>query len=134
MANLEIPKTFDWVTARSKCNADEMFKRLLKVVTSDVDTANGINPIRIYRIDLISEREFAVVLPHISGMGFTKGVTFLREGSEIQVRQLVKPQKLIFSVRAYLLDGEDCTFAVNEKPLEPWQVSRLALEDVIFDD
>ena len=132
---IETPKTFDWVSAREKCNVREMFKRLVKVVTSDVKTAKENKILHNLKIDLICEREFSVVIPHDSGIGIIKGVLFVLEDSEIQVRVAEESRKLMFTARASLLDGGDCTFTIDEKKpylYHPWQLSRLALEDLIF--
>ena len=132
----DIPKQFDWVSARKNCNTREMFKRLLKVVRADYNIAKEQEPHRNLTFAECSEEEFAVDERHASGIGIRKGVTFKLEGSKIQVCNSAPPHKVLFTLHAYLFDGGDCTFVIDDKmnPLHPWQVSRLALEDVFFSD
>ena len=134
MGHSDIPRIFDWVTARKKCTVRELFDLLRKTVESDVIIANKGRSSQLFKFTPICLMEFAVVLNHDSGIGTIRGVIFKLKASKITVVDSTPPHKESLSVRAYLLDGGDCTFAVDEKPLQPWQVSRLALEDVIFDD
>ena len=121
----EIPNTFDWVTARTKCNVRELFKRLREVVAADCNIANDSNQNKTIKFMPISEEMFAVLNNgHASA-------SFRLNRSEIQVCDTVN-EKLMFTAKAYLLDGGDCTYVVDDKPLKAWQLSRLALEDVIF--
>ena len=110
-----------------------MFKRLEKVVKADSNIAKEQRPQRNLVLTTESEEEFSVVLKHDSGIGTLKGVRFLLEGSRIRVVESTKTEEL-FTCRAYLLDGGDCTFVVDDQmaPLFPWQISRKALEGVFF--
>ena len=128
-----IPNTFDWVSARAGCNVKDLFQRLRDVVEADVQIANEHNP-RV-KFDPVSERKFRVIEPDpYAPKSRAVGVVFSLNRSEIRVAK-VETDELLFSGRAYLLDGADgttCTLNVNDKPLKMWQVSRLALEDLIF--
>ena len=130
-----IPKQFDWVSARKNCNTREMFKRLFKVVRADCNIAQQTTK-RNLKFSECSEEEFSVVDHHASGMGINNGVAFILDRSKVQICDPSPPNKVRFTLRAYLLDGGDCTFIIDDKtnPLHPWQVSRLALEDVFFSD
>lgn len=119
----KIPNTFDWMTARTKCNVRELFKRLKEVVSADCNIANENN--KAIEFTAVSEEVFAVFRKGRSG------ATFRLHRSEIQVYDMSSDEPK-FTAKAYLLDGGDCTFVVDEKPLKAWQVSRMALEDVIF--
>ena len=132
----DIPKTFDWVSARAKCNAREMFNRLRKVVKTDCEIATDQRSHWKLVFDPVCEKEFSVIHHHDSGIGTVAGVTFRLERSVVRVLQHQAPNKELFSFGVYLLDGGGCTFVMEGKnaPLYPWQVSRLALKDVFFRD
>ena len=136
---ITIPKCFDWITGRRKCNAREMFDRLKETVEADIKIAEKHCPeLKFHESSL---DKFAVFLrsgldDDIRRNNVRKGVRFHLEGSQIKVQNAVPPGEPLFTLRASLLDGGNCTFLVDDKPYpyHPWQVSRLALEDVIFND
>ena len=120
-----IPKSFDWVSARKNCNTREMFKRLLKVVKADCNIAKEKNHHSTLQFSECSEEEFSVDELHASGRGIRHGVAFKLDGSKIQVFDPVPPQdpipptKVLYTLQAYLLDGGDCTFVIDDKTTEP---------------
>ena len=127
----DVPSSFDWVSARAECNVRELFSRLRDVVESDCNIANEKNRIEKAVFESRSEEKFTVSFTHSETKALLAGACFHLKKSEIQVADLLT-HKPLFTAKAYLLDGGDCTFVVDDKPLKAWQVSRLALEDVFF--
>ena len=125
----DVPETFDWVTADKKCNVQEMFERLKKTVQGDVEIINR-DKNHLFKFDDVCVMEFAVTLPHASGIGNRQRVTFYLAGLEIKVSSGGKEK---FSASSELLpDSGDCAFIVQNEPLKAWQVSRKALRGLFF--
>ena len=126
MGKHRIPKTFDWVTERNKCSIQEMFKRLCKVVELDCNIANKLFTWNT-QFRGLDQNEFTVVVSRTC-------VIFSREGSNLKVLKQsgnTEPKEL-FTAHTRLLENGDCVFVVEDKNLFPWQVSRRALEGLLF--
>lgn len=136
MSKHNVPETFDWVRTREKCNVRELFKSLRETVEKDYNIAKGLREWNL-QFDPISKDKFAVVRLHDSGIGTMDSVVFKVDGTEIKVAKPIQlknktVENILFTAQVILLDSGVCMFEVDEKPLYPWQVSRLALEDMLF--
>ena len=129
MTGKEVPKTFDWVKARSECDPQKVFTKLGKVIKHDVDRANE-NPVARsgIKFDLICDREFVVEVS--SGMT-GKAVTVILEGSSILFLGR-GPKDVLFQAKPYLFDTGECLLEVDGKPYRLWQVSQRAFEGFFF--
>jgi hypothetical protein len=59
---VETPKTFDWVTARSKCSLEAVFQVLDEVVDSDVKKANGLGRRGVsFQLNRLTANKFLVM-------------------------------------------------------------------------
>jgi hypothetical protein len=131
---------FDWVAAQSNCTAESMFARLRAGVQKDVDRCNTLVDGQSHRFELNDDSDddgdrFEVSKVTQSGFSTAKTlafVTFTREGRRIHVagEGVDVDFTAIVAVNA---DGL-CHFFVGEIEYAEWQVRKLALEHLFFDD
>ena len=133
---MEVPKNFDWVTERHKCSLVTIFTHLSEVVDSDVKSAiakleDGDN----ISMNRPSEGKI-VVVKSLGPRGSSQGdnVVFERAANCIIVKKGGTNGKQLFTAKPFLLQNGMCKLEVQgeTEPLELWQVSRKALEDLFF--
>lgn len=127
---------YNWVKARAKCNAEEMFKRLRDVVRSDCEEARdayedapvlqGIE----YRND--ADKHFTVIHQPPEKSRDTR--VFRLENKGITVYD--GNDKKLFRVVPWLGADDECVFESDDgnHRYRAWEVSRRALEGLFFKD
>ncbi len=130
--NTEKPADFDWVSERRKCSIFSAFKELERLAKRDVE----------HRSSLLTEKEHQVVTFLLKSEGnqyFTviadnlgRLVSFFLNGSQIEIAGdgVIDPMVVTLTLN----QNGDCRLRVNgQGEFQPWQVLRLALEDLLFD-
>lgn len=135
MAEEKAPKTLDWVKCRSKCSVEHLFKLLMEVVDSDVQSIHhhtigrGAN----YEMETATPRKYVVsrVTYSQSGTPVSASVVFEATPTSIVVRRGLNETPLFTAKPSFHFD-ESCCLEVDRRQMELWEVSRLALEDLFF--
>jgi hypothetical protein len=127
-AENETPK-FDWVAQRAACSLPKIFKTLRADVEDDVRACNAQREdISAYEFSIEEKgKEFSVVL---KAKEFTRSVTFCLEDHAINV--LDHGGNHMFEIILNFDDSGKCRMKAKEENREPWQVRRMALEDLLF--
>jgi hypothetical protein len=129
------PVDFDWVTARKECSIQDVFEALRLLIRENVETHNGLfaedrtpaapvlkvsergNLIRVYWHDMYGQ--FAHLF-----------VEFKLNPVAISVRD---HENVLFEATVGLNDDGDCKVNIHGKQYDFWQVSRKALERLMFE-
>ncbi len=124
----------DWVTAQSKCNAASIFARLQSGVMQDVERRNGLR--RPSDDDLVFEfheddEGFEVTRRHGTGR-VTGAVKFERAGRRIHVQG--DDIDVEFTAVVTLDVTGACRLVVGEAMYSEWEIRRMALEILFFED
>ncbi len=132
-----VPDDFDWVTAQAKCSAAFMFERLRTRVREDVQRRNGIFDRHDgWKFEFHDEGdEFEVSRAVASGAMGTKVtalVRFARAGRRIHVEG--EDLDVDFTAVVALDVTGLCRFVVGEAMYSEWEVRRLALEQLFFEE
>jgi hypothetical protein len=120
---------FDWVAERSACSLPKVFKDLGAQLAADVKTRNALRPNN-------SPYEFSVkedvsdITVVLQAADVRKSIIFNLTAHSILVRDDEGNQ--LFEVTLTFTDDGKCRLNVNEQPREPWQVRRMALEELFF--
>jgi hypothetical protein len=121
----------DWVTKRSLCSLPNVFKELRLQAEEDVKTRNALRPNNSpYEFSLEANRgSFTVLLK--AGEVHRSVVFSLAEHALI-----VQDHKgaTLFEVTLTFSDEGECRLRVNEVERDLWQVRRMALEKLLFQD
>jgi hypothetical protein len=137
------PDDFDWVAAQAKCSTPSMFEQLRTRVRADVQHRNGVlNRDDQWRFEFHDEGdEFEVTRLISSGIGaqasgrppqVTASVKFVREGRRIHVQGEDVDVEFVAIVT---LDATgQCRFAVGEAFYADWEIRRMALEQLFFEE
>ena len=120
---------FDWVGARSACTLPKMYRQLLAEIEEDVRKRNAERPDNSPYEFLIEEKgpQFSVVL---QAADFRRAITFCFEDHAIIVFDASGNQ--MFEITLVFTDDGKCRLKAKEENREPWQVRRMALEDLLF--
>ena len=120
---------FDWVTERSQCSLPNVFRTLRLQVEEDVKTRNALRPNNSpYEFSVLENGdEFTVLL---KAKDVEMSVIFGLAEHAILVRDDKDAQ--LFEITLTFNDKGECKLYVNEEEREPWQVRRMALEDLLF--
>ncbi len=121
----------DWVNKRFRCSLPNVFKDLTLQIEEDVKIRNGLRPANSpYEFSAMAHGDdFTVVL---ETEAIRKAVIFTREEHAIVVRD--DHGKTMFEVTLTFNDQGECRFHVNHEERELWQVRRMALEGLLFQD
>ena len=127
-AEREEPR-FDWVAERSACTLPKMFKQLREEIEGDVKERNAQRPDNSpYEFAIVDKDDgFSVVL---QAADYRRAVTFRYEDHAITV--LDPSGNQMFEVTLLFTDDGKCRLKAKEENREPWQVRRMALEDLLF--
>jgi hypothetical protein len=126
-----LPSDFDWVTARAKCSAIDMFETLRQLVQVDVERRNAQYP------EGSPKDRFKFKAPAL-GRSFTvydayyydrRAADFTLEVETIRVQSV---GGLGMAATIALTDNGECRLMVGAEELEPWQFLRRALEPLFF--
>ena len=121
--------SFAWVAARAACTLPTVFATLRSDVGQDVGTRNAIRPKNAAYEFVIEEKPnlFSVVLV---AKDFSRAISFQLEDHTILV--LDHSGNQLFEVTLNFNDQGKCRMKAKEEYREPWQVRRMALEDLLF--
>lgn len=121
--------SFQWVAHRAACTLPRVFKTLRADVEEDVKARNATRPADAQYEFVIEEkdRQFDVVL---HATDFTRSVGFLCEDHAILV--LDHSGNQMFEITLMFTEQGKCKMKAKEEYREPWQVRRMALEDLLF--
>ncbi len=128
----QIPEIFDWVTARAKCSIDRMFALLVETVDSDVKAIKAAGSDGGgFELNRVSQSKVVVIRNDATGQTI-EGVVLEKTRNDIQIRKSEIHAKPYIVAKVTLGPDGRCRFEVEGETLEPWQVSRRALEDFFF--
>jgi hypothetical protein len=117
---------FNWVKARSACSLKSVFLLLAEIVDSDVKAANELPEGRRFSLER-QDRKLIVIRESRESPA---AIVFELSATEIRVREA---EKTLFVARPSLERDGKCRLEVDGDPLELWQVSRKALEELFFE-
>ena len=137
------PDDFDWVAAQAKCSTQSMFEHLRTRVRADVQHRNGVLDWGDHwRFEFHDEGdEFEVTRLVSSGIGaqasgrtprVTASVRFVRDGRRIHVQGEDVDVEFV-AVVTLDVTGQ-CRFAVGEAVYADWEIRRMALEQLFFEE
>ena len=143
MADDHAPEDFDWVTAQAACTPESMFARLLAGVKKDVERRNALAaPDETWRFEVEVEVEveedgdrFEVaraVTSEFSASKVAALVIFEREGSRLHIHG--DQVDVDFTAVVMLDDTGTCRFVVGEAQYAEWQLRKLALAELFFEE
>jgi len=120
---------FAWVAGRAACTLPTVYAALRSDVANDVQVRNSIRPEDAPYEFLIEDKEsrFSVVL---EAKDFHRSVTFQLEDHAILV--LDHSGNQMFEITLNFNDQGKCRMKAKDEYREPWQVRRMALEDLLF--
>jgi hypothetical protein len=120
---------FDWVTERSACSLAKTFLTLRGQVEADVKARNGLRPKNSPYEFLLEDKEadYRVVL---KTQEVQRAVTFHQAEHAIEVRD--DKGDLMFEITVKFREDGKCKLQVNDQEREPWQVRRMALDELMF--
>jgi hypothetical protein len=120
---------FDWVAARSACTLPKMYRQLMAEIEEDVKKRNAERPENSPYEFLVETDgpKFSVVL---KAADFRRAITFCYEDHAIIIFDASGNQ--MFEVTLVFTDEGRCRLKAKEENREPWQVRRMALEDLLF--
>ena len=126
------PSSFKWVEARNKCNADLCFDLLVEQVESDVESINNLKA-RSNKAWTFTRQNGKVIVA-LSVDGFhDSSIVFTLSKEAIAVKLSVNSNYTpLFEAIPHLLDDTRCKLEIDSIPVEIWQVSRRALEQLFF--
>jgi hypothetical protein len=137
MSQEQVPDDFDWVAAQAKCSTALMFERLRTRVREDVQRRNGIfNRNDGWKFEFHDEGDqFEVSRAVASGFSGSKTaalVRFERVGRRINVQG--EDLDVDFTAVVTLDVTGLCRFVVGEAMYSEWEVRRMALEQLFFEE
>lgn len=131
-----VPKNLDWVTERSNCSISHLYLLLYDVIASDVKAIQARSERRAeFALSRLDDAKFIVTKSSDWGVGLraVAGVVFELTPATIDVRASTQDgPKAMFSTTPSFDAVGTCRLEVDGQPLELWQVSRKALEDLFF--
>ena len=137
MAPDNAPDQFEWVSAQAECTTAVMFERLRVGVRQDVERRNALVGLDGGSRFEFSEDGEAFDVARLEGSRFTDPkiaalVRFERAGRRINVRG--EDVDVDFTAILTLDPAGQCRFVVGEALYAEWELRRLALELLFFDE
>ena len=138
MPEANSPDDFNWVAAQSTCNAASMFDRLVAGVKEDVQRRNGLlgrDDGWAFEVHEDGDDEFEVSrVVKLGGRDSTVAalVRFERTGRRIQVHG--DDVDVDFTAVVALDATGACRFVVAEALYSEWEIRRMALEQLFFEE
>ena len=137
MAPDNAPDQFEWVSAQAGCTATAMFERLRAGVKQDVERRNALErPDDGFRFEFSEDAE-GFDVARLEASRFTAAKTaalvrFERAGRHIHVRG--EDVDVEFTAILTLDPAGHCRFVIGEALYAEWEVRRMALELLFFDE
>ena len=137
MASDNAPDQFEWVSAQAACTAESMFERLRVGVKHDVEQRNALVELDDGSRFEFSEDGETFDVARLEGSRFTEPkiaalVRFERAGRRINVHG--EDVDVGFTAVLTLDPAGQCRFVVGEALYAEWEIRRMALELLFFDD
>jgi hypothetical protein len=137
MSQEHAPDEFDWVSAQAKCSTASMFERLRTRVREDVQRRNGVFDRHDgWKFEFHDEGDLfevsRAVQSGLSGSNVGAAVRFERVGRRIHVQG--EDIDIDFTAMVTLDPTGVCRFVVGEAMYSEWEVRRLALEQLFFEE
>jgi len=138
MSQDHAPDDFDWVAAQAKCSAASMFERLRTQVREDVQRRNGLfGRDDGWRFEFHEESDEFEVSRVAAASGFTIPrpgalVRFARAGRRIQVQG--EDVDVDFTAVVTVDVSGVCRCVVGEAMYSEWEIRRMALEQLFFEE
>jgi hypothetical protein len=125
---------FDWVSAQAKCSAESLFERLRARVREDVLRRNGIfDRGNAWKFEFDEDGDaFEVSRVAAAGSTVDAAVRFERVGRRIHVHSEEIDVELT-AIVALDVSGQ-CRFVVGEAMYSDWEIRRMALEMLFFEE
>src|SRR5687767_15144652 len=135
---------FDWVGAQAKCSTQSMFEQLRARIQADVQNRNGIfDRDDHWRFEFHSDADEFEVTRLVGASGgaqppgrgaprVTGSVRFVRNGRRIHVQG--EDVDVDFVAVVTLDPTGHCRFAVGEAVYVDWEIRRMALEQLFFEE
>jgi hypothetical protein len=137
MADEHARDDFDWVAAQSTCNAASMFERLRTRVREDVQRRNGLfdrdDGWKFEFAEEVDQFEVtrivgsAIMRPRVTAL-----VRFARGGPRIHVQG--EDVDVEFTAIVTIDPSGACRFVVGEAMYSDWEIRRMALEQLFFEE
>lgn len=122
---------FDWVTARSSCSLPKVFDALLRQIEGDVRTRNGLRPANSPYEFFFTEDNGELTV-RLETQELSRSVAFSLSLPDHAIRVHDSEGNRKFDITARLDDAGECVLTVDGEDRAPWQVRRMALEDLMF--
>jgi hypothetical protein len=135
MSHESAPDDVDWVVAQSKCTAALMFDRLRTRVREDVQRRNGVlgrNEGWTFGVEDDGDDFEALRLSAQGGSEVLAAVRFERHGRRINVHG--DDVDVDFTAIVSVDSAGLCRFVVGEVMYAEWEIGRMALEALFFDE
>ncbi len=129
-----VPKSFRWVEARAKWSVREAFQTLCQVAAEDTAAAQALGQrATTYRFDQQSLVRAAVIRREESALAVETAVVFVLFAAEIVVSRVRDSDTTeLFRCRPIIHRTGEPMLAIRSDALYPWEISRRALEPLIF--
>ena len=127
---------FDWVSAQAGCAPASMFERLRVGVQQDVERRNALAALDGERFEFSEDGE-SFDVARLEGSRFSEQriaalVRFARVGRRINVHG--EDVDVDFTAILTLDQAGQCRFVVGEALYTDWEIRRMALEMLFFDE
>ncbi|HXG89506.1 MAG TPA: hypothetical protein VNJ02_14350 [Vicinamibacterales bacterium] len=134
MAEEQAGGEFDWVAAQSMCNTESMFTQLHAGVEKDVSSRNRLTGRDDdWRFELHADDDgFEVTRLRAGDTKVLAAVTFEQHGRRILVHG--EDVEVALTVIVILDVAGHCRFVVGEAEYSDWEIRRMALEQLFFED
>jgi len=120
---------FDWVAQRTACSLPRVFRAMMDDVEADVKARNDQRPQNApYEFSIDEKGNLFIVV--LQAPDFRRSVTFQLEDHAILV--LDNSGNQMFEVTLIFTEEGKCRMKAKDENREPWQVRRMALEDLMF--
>jgi hypothetical protein len=133
MAQEQVPDDFDWVGAQARCSAASMFDRLQTRVEEDVRRRNSL-PDRAdgWKFEIYAEDDAFEVSRLVAPGKVGAVVQFELAGRRIHVQG--EDIDVDFTAIVTLDTTGVCRFVVGEAMYSDWEIRRMALELLFFEE
>ena len=119
------------MTARLSCALPRVFNSLVSQLEQDVATRNSLRPPNSpYEFSLTEDNGELTV--HLNTAKLRRSVIFKLSLPDHAILVQDETGNRMFDVTSRLDDTGKCVLMVNGEERDPWQVRRMALEDLMF--
>jgi hypothetical protein len=125
------PDDFDWVSARANCSAAVIFEKLKKLAIKDIQTMNSLRArdSLLFRLeDVDGDSSMVIGFNQLNRKRQTVTCALIDDG--ITIEGPTESRKIKATI-TFCNDGI-CRAKVADKELDLWQLRKLALEDLFF--